>query len=60
MVCSHFVLDTVFHPGETLAHPGPTGRALARRRKSGAGAVLQQASHAGWREALGSLVLVQV
>src|SRR5215213_10777943 len=35
--CSHFVLDTLFHLGYTLVHPGPTGGALARRRKSGAG-----------------------
>src|SRR5829696_4648467 len=37
VLCSYFVLDTLFHLGYTLAHPGPTGGALARRRKSGAG-----------------------
>src|SRR5215212_10260809 len=36
-LCSYFVLDTLFHLGYTRAHPGPTGGALARRRKSGAG-----------------------
>jgi hypothetical protein len=36
-ICSHFVLDTLFHLRYTLVHPGPTGGALARRRKSGAG-----------------------
>jgi hypothetical protein len=25
--CSHFVIDTMYHLGSTLAHPGPTGRA---------------------------------
>jgi hypothetical protein len=35
--CSHFVIDTMYHLGSTLAHPGPTGRALARRRRCGAG-----------------------
>src|SRR5829696_1410215 len=37
VLCSYFVLDTLFHLGYTRAHPGPTGGALARRRKSGAG-----------------------
>jgi hypothetical protein len=39
------------------ARRGPRSRGVA---DVGRGAVLQQASHAGWREALGSPVLVQV
>jgi hypothetical protein len=60
MVCTHFALDTVYHLGSTRAHPGPTGARSRGVADVGRGAVLQQASHAGWREALGSPVLVQV
>jgi hypothetical protein len=60
MVCSHFVLGTMYHLDSTRVHPGPTGARSQGVADVGRGAVLQQASHAGWREALGSPVLVHV
>jgi hypothetical protein len=60
MVYSHFVLDTVYHLDSARAHPARRGARSRGVADVGRGAVLQQASHAGWREALGSPGLVQV